>query len=44
MGASHSVCIGTIGHFDQVQDKLDKVVFISNFFEELRRIAPVSKK
>jgi Tol biopolymer transport system component len=28
----------------QAEEKLDKVTFIFNFFDELRRIAPVSKK
>ncbi len=28
----------------QVEEKLDKVTFIFNFFDELRRIAPPSKK
>ncbi len=29
---------------NQVEEKLDKVTFVFNFFDELRRIVPVTKK
>jgi hypothetical protein len=29
---------------NQAEEKLDHVTFIFNFFDEIRRIAPVSKK
>ena len=32
------------GEAERLEEKRDKVAFIENFFEELRRVAPAAKK